>query len=72
MVYMGIKITVLDTLDGRGKKYSQAFLCDGCTGQIAQYSPISDSKLFNSVIVTVIKLVKDTSDLFLRQAFHFS
>ena len=37
MVHMGIKITVLDTLDGRGKKYSQAFLYNGCTCQIAQY-----------------------------------
>ena len=30
-----------------------------------------DSELFNSVIVTVIKLAKDTFDLFLCQALYF-
>ena len=30
-----------------------------------------DSKLFNSVIVTVIQLTKDTPDLFLYRALHF-
>ena len=60
------------------KVYCQAVLCDGCACKIAQHivlknrifvlthlTKMLNSKLFNSVIVTVMKLAKGTPDLFL-------
>ena len=66
------------SMHGRSKKFTVKHFCEMgvCAKEhnIISYDILTkmlNSKLFKSAIVTVMKLAKDTPDLFLCQALHF-